>query len=235
MSRKVITQKIDIKGWKTIIKELQRIKGGSYKDIIKAEAGEVLRQTTNRKSTKLARHEAIVNYLMPWGSPFGGYMGKKKGYTLKSGEAGVSRQTTYLLTHRLPNNIWNYIVQKQTKKVQNPYDNVGMNKGQFAYMAKLLRLPNGTNGFDGSANKYIQKSPDEVKENTFAKERGKKDSQYSILVGSNLSKVLRFGRGASNFKSVMKGRARKMERALAKGILNDIKKRTRAYPMIFKK
>ena len=48
-------------------------------------------------------------------------------------------------------------------------------------------------------------------------------------------KVLRFGKGASNFRSVMKGRVKKMERSLAKGILNDIKKRSRAYPMIFKK
>ena len=54
-----------------------------------------------------------------------------------------------------------------------------------------------------------------------------------FIVRSNLSKALRFGRGATNFKSVMKGRVRKIERALGKGILQDIKKRSRAYPLIF--
>ena len=110
-----------------------------------------------------------------------------------------------------------------------------MGKGQFAYMAKLLRLPAGINGFDGSANRFIQKSSDEISGKVFAKERGNNDSSYSIEVGSKLSKVLRFGKGASNFRNVMKGRVKKIERALAKGILNDVKKRTRAYPMVFKK
>ena len=231
MRNKFIKQKVDITGWKTIIKELQKIKGGSFKNIIRKEANEVLKQTANRKSTKLAKHSAIVAYLMPWGASVGGYMGKKKGYTLKSGEAGVSRQTTFLLTHRLPNNIWNYIVQKQTKKTKPALDNVGLNKGQFAYMAKLLNMP--TSGFNSYANSFLSKSQNEVAGRVFAEEKGKRDSEYKIIVRSNLSKALRFGRGATNFKSVMKGRVRKIERALGKGILQDIKKRSRAYPFVF--
>jgi len=54
-------------------------------------------------------------------------------------------------------------------------------------------------------------------------------------VESRLSKILSFGKGPSNFKSVMKGRVRKFENALAKGVLKDIKKRTRQYPLIFGK
>ena len=50
---------------------------------------------------------------------------------------------------------------------------------------------------------------------------------------SRLSKILSFGNGPKNFKSVMKGRVRKFERALAKGVLQDIKKRTRQYPLVF--
>lgn len=231
MSNKFIKQKVDITGWKTIIKELQKIKGGSFKNIIRKEANEVLKQTANRKSTKVANHSSIVSYLMPYGASIGGYMGKKKGYTLKSGEAGVSRQTTYLLTHRIPNNIWNYIVQKQAKKSGLALDNVGLNKGQFAYMAKLLNMP--TSGFNSYANSFLSKSQSKIASKVFAQEKGKTDSNYKIIVRSNLSKALRFGRGATNFKSVMKGRVRKIERALGKGILQDIKKRSRAYPLIF--
>ena len=49
---KFVTQKMDITGWKKVIKELQKIKGGSYAHILKSECAEILQQTANRKSTK---------------------------------------------------------------------------------------------------------------------------------------------------------------------------------------
>ena len=231
MSNKIILQKFDIKGWQTIVKELQKIKGGSFKDILRKEVTEVLAQTANRKSTKIADHVSIVNYFMPYGTYFKGIMGKKKGYTLKSGEAGIGRQKTYLLTRRLPNHIWNYILDKQNKRVKSPYNNVGLNKGQFAYMAKALNMP--LSKFNTSAKNFLNKSQTTISGNVFAEEKGKTEKEYKIIVKSNLTKAIRFGKGATNFRSVMKGRVRKIERALAKGILKDIKKRTRAYPLIF--
>ena len=69
----------------------------------------------------------------------------------------------------------------------------------------------------------------------FAKEQGKKDRNYKIILESRLGRMVSFGGGARNVKSIMRGRVRKFEKALEKGVLEDVKKRTRAYPLIFGK
>ena len=65
------------------------------------------------------------------------------------------------------------------------------------------------------------------------KEVGENSEKNRLELESKLSKILTFGNGAKNFKNVMKGRVRKFEKALGKGVMDDIKKRTRAYPLIF--
>ena len=137
---KFVNQKIDITGWNKVVKELQKIKGGTFKEILKSECAEILQQTANRKSTKLADKSKIVGRHMPVKVYFMGYKGKKEAYTLKVGEAGVKKQTTYFLAHRLPNPVWDYISAKVLVRTAYAYKNYGLNKGQFYLMAKKLGI-----------------------------------------------------------------------------------------------
>jgi len=235
MSKKTIIQKIDIKGWNKVIKELQKIKGGTYKDILRAECAEILSQTANRKSTKVADKAKIVGRHSPISIFFLGYMGRKQAYTVKEGEGGVTKQTTYMLKYKMPNSVWSYILGKTKKKTQEKFGNWGLNKGQFALMAQKLGIKTGGKPFPNEAQRFLQLRKNRIQNKVFAKDGGKKDRKYKIEVESILSKILSFGKGPSNFKSVMKGRVRKFENALAKGVLKDIKKRTRQYPLIFGK
>ena len=72
---KGITVKTDIKGWKNVVKELKKIKGGTYKEILRAECAEILSQTANRKSTKVADRPKIVGRHMPLNVYFLGHFG----------------------------------------------------------------------------------------------------------------------------------------------------------------
>lgn len=232
---KFVNQKIDITGWNKVVKELQKIKGGTYKEILKSECAEILQQTANRKSTKLADKSKIVGRHMPVKVYFMGYKGKKEAYTLKVGEAGVKKQTTYFLAHRLPNPVWDYISAKVLVRTDYAYKNYGLNKGQFYLMAKKLGINKGSKSFPDASKDFVQSRANIISNKVFAYESGKKDKKYKIELESKLSKILSFGNGAKNFKNVMKGRVRKFEKALGKGVMNDIKKRTRAYPLIFNK
>ena len=234
MSKKFITQKIDITGWKKVVKELQKIKGGTYKEILNAECAEILSQTANRKSTKLASKDKIVRRQSPVNVIFLGYKGGKEAYTVKDGQAGVKKQTTYYLHNRLPDRVWNYIYTRTRAKTQEAFGNFGLNKGQFYLMNQILGLPGGQKKpFPPEAKRFINLRKSRISNRVFAHTRGKNDKKYTIEVESKLSRAISFGGGAKNFKSVMKGRVRKFEQALAKGVLADIKKRTRAYPLIF--
>lgn len=233
MSKKFITQKIDITGWKKVVKELQKIKGGTYKEILDAECAEILGQTANRKSTKVADKSKIVGRHRPVNTFFLGYSGKKEAYTMKQGQAGVTKQTTYYLHHKLPNAVWSYIDARTKKHTQEKFGNWGLNKGQFYLMSKLINLPKPKKGFPKEVERFLSLRRNRIAGNVFAHTRGKNDKKYTIEVESRLSKVISYAGGAKNFKSVMKGRVRKFEQALAKGVLQDIKKRTRAYPLIF--
>ena len=231
---KFVNQKIDITGWKKVIKELQKIKGGSYSDIIKSECAEILQQTANRKSTKVADIPKLVGRHMPVKVYFMGYKGRKEAYTIRSGEAGVTKQTTYFLAHRMPNAVWDYIHTRTQERTREHFGNVGLNKGQFYLMAKMLGISKGSKSFPDSAKKFVQSKGNTISNKVFAYTSGKNDKKYKIEVGSSLSKVLSYGNGAKNFRNVMKGRVRKFEKALAKGVMQDVKKRTRAYPLLFK-
>lgn len=233
MGKAFVTQKIDIKGWNAVVRGLQKIKGGTFKDILNAECAEILSITANRKATKSASREKIVGRHMSVNTFFLGYKGKKEAYTLKAGEAGTTKQTTYYLHHRLPDKVWNYILPKMQKRTQKHFGNYGLNKGQFALMAKKLGIPTGAKGFPSEANRFLQLRKSVINNKVFAHTKGKNDLTYKIIVESQLSKVISHAGGARVFKSVMKSRVKKFERALGKGVLQDIKKRTKQYPLIF--
>tara|TARA_B100002019_G_scaffold291673_1_gene312530 strand:- start:2865 stop:3569 length:705 start_codon:yes stop_codon:yes gene_type:complete len=228
-----IVVKTDFKGWKKVVKELKKIKGGTYKEILRKECAEILSQTTNRKTTKMAKKPDIVKRKMPVRVYFEGFKGGKEAYTLKEGEGGVTKQTTYYLGHRLPNPVWDFIYSKTYARTKESVPNKGLNKGQFFLMSKKLRLPIPKKGFHGEAQKFVNRRENVISNKVFAKEKGKKDRNYKIELESRLSQVVSFGGGAKNLKNIMRGRVRKFEKALEKGILQDVKKRTRAYPLIF--
>lgn len=230
---KFIKQKMNIDGWHKVVKELQKIKGGTFKEILRAECAEILSQTSNRKTTKVADKSKIVGRHSPVNVYFLGYKGKKEAYTLKEGEAGLEKQTTYYLFHKLPNPVWNYILPKTKKRTQKHFGNYGLNKGQFYFMAKMLNIKTGGKPFPDEAKRFYQLRRNVISNNVYAFDSGKNDKKYKIELSSTLSKVLSFCGGAKNFRNVMKGRVRKFEQALGKGVLKDVKKRTRAYPLIF--
>ena len=225
--------KTDFKGWKNVVKQLQKIRGGTYKDILRAECAEILSITAHRKGTKVADKSKIVGRHSIVDVYFLGYVGKKEAYTLKEGEGGVTKQTTYYLRHRLPEKVWNYILPKTKKRTQEQFGNYGLNRGQFYLMSKILNLKKPPKGFPDEAKRFLGLRENRIRHKVFAKEFGKNDRKYGIEIESRLSKVISYAGGAKTFKSVMRSRVKKFERALAKGVLQDIKKRTRQYPLIF--
>ena len=233
MSKKGFIFKTDIKGWKNVVKQLQKIKGGTYKDILRAECAEILSITARRKSTKLADKTKIVGRHSIVDVYFLGYVGKKEAYTLKEGEGGVTKQTTYYLRHRIPTKVWNYILPKTKKRTQKHFGNYGLNKGQFYLMSKILNLKSPPKGFPDEAKRFLGLRGNTIRHKVFTKEFGKNDRKYGIELESRLSKVISYGNGAKNFKSVMRSRVKKFETALAKGVMKDIKKRTKQYPLVF--
>ena len=155
MSKKVVIQKIDIKGWKKVIKELQKIKGGTYKEILRAECAEILSQTANRKSTLVADKPKIVGRHMPINLYFLGFMGRKEAYTVKEGQGGAKEQKTYMLSYRMPNSIWQYIEKRTREKTQEKFGNFGLNKGQFYLMAKKLGIKTGGKPFPSESQRFL--------------------------------------------------------------------------------
>ena len=100
-------------------------------------------------------------------------------------------------------------------------------------MHKLLNLPEPSKGFHPEAVDFISRHRNLINNRIFASSKGKNDSTYKIEVESRLNKILRFGGASKTFKSVLKSRVKKFERALGKGVLQDIKKRSKQYPLIF--
>ena len=180
MSRKSIVQKIDIKGWNTVIKELQKIKGGTYKDILRAECAEILSQTANRKSTKVADKPKIVGRHMPINLYFLGFMGRKEAYTVKEGQGGAKEQKTYMLKYKMPDSIWSYIKGRTIEHTQEKFGNWGLNKGQFALMATKLGIHTGSKPFPNEAQRFLQLRKNRIQNKVFAKDGGKKDRKYKM-------------------------------------------------------
>lgn len=224
--------KTDIKGWSSVVDGLVRISGKDYKDIIDAETSEILSQSSNRKSTKMADKTKVVSNLMPVGTFFLGYQGNKLGYTIKAGKAGVTKDTTYYLQNRLPFKVWDYIKTKTKKKTQEVFGNVGLAKGQFLHFHKSLGLPPPKKDFPKQAHNFLKLRRSRITNKVGQSKKGIK-KEYLITFTSLLSKANSFGGSAKSLKSVMRARVRKFQTAIKKGTFREIKKRTRAYPLIF--
>lgn len=229
-----VTVKTDIKGWKNVVSGLKRISGKDYKDIVDAETSEILSQSSNRKGTKIADKTRLVGNEYPVDLIFIGYRGNKKAYTVKAGNAGLSKTTTFYLEHRLPNMVWDYIKTKTHDRTKEAFGNVGLNKGQFQYIHQLLKLPTPTKAFPKSASNFLSVRKSRITKYIETRKTGT-GKEYANEFRSNLSKSIRFGGSGKSLKSVMKGRLRKFKTAIEKGTFKEIKKRTRAYPLIFKK
>lgn len=229
----IVTVKTEIKGWNSVVKGLKKISGKDYKDIIDAETSEILSQTSNRKATKMADKTKLVRNMMPYGENFIGYTGNKLGYTVKSGEAGLEKTTTFYLKNRLPNRIWFYILRKQFKKTKEHFGNVGLNKGQFLLFHDILRLPKPKKDFPRQAKNFYKLRKNRIHSRTSATRKGS-GKKHEVSFQSNLGLAITFGKSARSLKSVMRARAKKYFKAVEKGTLENIKKRTRAYPLIFK-
>lgn len=227
--------KIDSTGWKSTISQLKKISGKTYAEVLLAEASEITANVSARKSVLEADKAKIVGHHMPVDIYLLGYVGKKLAYTLKEGEVeGVEKQTTYYLKNRLRKPVWDYIYQKTKKRTIKKFKNYGLNKGQMYLMNKMLNLSSPKKKFPESAKKFYSMSKQVIQKKIYASAWGFGKS-FKIKLESKLSKMLTFGKMPQAYRSVLKARVRKFEKALGKGVMSDIKKRTRAYPLLFKK
>jgi hypothetical protein len=233
MNPNLTIKKFDFEGWNKVIKELSRISGKSFKEIIRLEAGEILHAASKSKMTKLGSIKNIAENWLPLTVNWGGYVGKKYAYTLKAGEAGVEKNTTYLLRHKIKPSVWEYIKNKQLDSVKERGARVGMNKGQFLAMSKLLGL-RSSKPFPQEAKSFYNKRKNTISKRVYALERGK-GKKYEIEVGSYLSELFKYAGSGKALKNTVRNRYNKFKRAMTKGTLNEVKKRTRAYPLIFGK
>jgi uncharacterized ubiquitin-like protein YukD len=225
---------VDLKGWNHVVNALATMSGKDLKSVVDAETSEILAQSSNRKSTKIADKTGVVSREYPVGLNFIGYTGNKKGFTVKAGKAGITKTTTYYLEHRLPDAVWNYIFQKTKDETQEAFGNVGLNKGQFAHFHDGLKLPSPKKGFQTQALNFLKLRRTRLNGKTEFRQRGV-GKEYENFFRSNLSNAIRFGGSARSLKSVMRARLNKFKNAIKKGTFKEIKKRTRAYPLIFGK
>ena len=222
--RKPINFKVDSTGWQNVLKQLQKISGKSFAKILLAEASEITAEVSARKSVLEADKGKIVGHNMPVDIYLLGYVGKKLAYTLKEGEAdGIKKQTTYYLRNRLRQPVWDYIYQKTKKKTIKKFKNYGLNKGQMYLMNKMLNLSSPKKKFPESAKKFYSMSKQVIQKKIYASAFGF-GSSFKIKLESRLGKMITFGKMPQAYRSVLKGRIRKFEKALAKGVISDIKK-----------
>lgn len=229
----IVIKKVEIEGWQSVVKGLSKIYGKDYKDIIESETAEILGQSSKRKATKIAEKKSVVARLMPIGIWFVGYEGDKRSYTVKAGKAGLNKTTTYYLSNRLPNKVWDYILSKTKGTTKEHFGNIGLNKGQFTLIGDMLGLPEPSRGYDSQSERFVQLRSKRIKDKIKTRSVNQHKDFY-IEFRSDVSDAIRFGGSAKALKSVMKARVKKFVTAIKKGTFREIKKRTRAYPLISK-
>ena len=224
MARKSRSE-IQIQKFESIIRELMKISGKSFKKVILAEGGHVLAGAM--RGTRTANIKRIVTHQMPIGQKFNRYVGEK--------EFGKLGSNWHSLKARHPPQRWQELINNRENRTEKILGNRGITASQFFIMSKMLKIK-----LPKLPAKAVQNSSHN-KIKRFLKPRKKGfGSMYSLIFESNIKGSSWTGKKPSKFKSAkyvltnkVAGRTKMYSRAINKQFLKEIKFRTKNYPLLF--
>jgi hypothetical protein len=199
---------IDTKAFNQMLKHLSKITGASMDKVIGSQARMILEK--GARGTKQAKVGNIVKRNMPINKRFPGGIGEKKFYT-RNGK-------TFNLLFRVPEEDWQAILSRSTEKTKNKIAFRGLGKGQFSFIADMLKLK--IKNTKPASKSSIQ---------SFLRNRnlasGKKDKSKRNLVYIMRSSVEKGNFNSSHWAigNAIASRTKHFKYALRKGVFADVK------------
>lgn len=234
--------KIDLTGFKQTIKSLQKISGKSFQDVLKAEAGHILRTAINY--TPKATEKKIVKRLFPQGMTFGKSPGHRVVTNWKDGKkyhvappvpGSPSKKNKYS-KYALPYKYWlgqaNWVdfIGEQMEKIAAAMNQRGLAASQFYFMSVLLNIPLPT-----QPPKYIKSQKNKKRATQHIKPVIKGSGKgLKIILESRGLEVSKHTRAQNRLMAATASRIKNFQKAVHKDWINEVKYRTRNYPLLFK-
>jgi hypothetical protein len=220
---------VQVEDWKfgRVVAELMKISGKSFREVIRAEAAQILSGTMT--STRVASIKKIVAQQMPIGFKHSRNRGNKK--------FGKIGGRFYYLGGRQKGENWEQLLQNRIRRTDKILANRGVTAGQFYVMSQMLKLKLPK----PPRNKAIL-NPNHSKISRYLNPReiNKSKDNYTLFLESSMNVNANTGGNGTKFKSAglvitqkVSGRAKLFSRAVRNEFLKDIKFRTRYYPLLF--
>jgi len=223
------TNKTEVEQYKfgRVVKELMKISGKSFQDVIKAEAGHILGGAMN--GTRVGNKGKIIKHQMPFGYKYQRTTGEKL--------FGKIGNQWHYLNRKHSNDKWQELLGNRQKRTDKALENRGITASQFYHMAKILKIklprPPKNQAIANPSHSKIKRFIDAVEQN-------KSKNKYLLIFESNAKGNSWIGGKGKKFKSAgyvlqskVAGRSKMFAQAIRKEFLNDIKFRTKNYPLLF--
>jgi len=123
---------IDTTNFNSAIREMTRLTGGKFEDIVKSEVGSVLSQTiTNTpKATKKSIEKSFVKWIR-----------LRHGAPAKRPQSSLSKGTAYLvMKHRYPDDVWNFIMSSADEQKKELARRIGTAKKSWLLLAQRMGI-----------------------------------------------------------------------------------------------
>ena len=211
-----------------IVKELMKMSGKTFREVIRAEAGHVLAGSMN--ATRVGNKSKIIKHQMP--------MNKRYQRTRGEKEFGKIGNDWFYLGGRHPDQRWQELLSNREKRTDKILENRGITASQFFIMSKMLniKLPRPPK------NQEISKSShNKIRKVLSPHEQNKSKNKYLLILETKAKGNSWTGGKGKKFKSAgyilenkVSGRKKMYAQAIRKGFINDIKFRTKNYPLLFR-
>jgi hypothetical protein len=136
VSKKALT--IDTSNFNRAVKEMARMSGVNFEDVVKSEIGSVLSQTITHtaRATKASIDRSFVKWV---------YISESS--PAKRPQSSLSKGTAYLMVkgrggvaHRYPDQIWSWINMSKDQRIKELRKRIGTAKKSWYLLAKGMRI-----------------------------------------------------------------------------------------------
>jgi hypothetical protein len=222
--------KTDVESYKfgRVVKELMKMSGKTFREVIRAEAGHVLAGSMD--ATRVGNKGKIIRHQMPMNYRYQRTKGEK--------EFGKIGSNWFYLGGRHPDQRWQELLGNREKRTAKNLENRGITASQFFIMAKMLniKLPRPPK------NQAISnRSHDKIRKVLKPHEQNASKNKYLLILETSAKGNSWIGGKGKRFKSAgyilenkVAGRKKMFAQAIRKGFINDIKFRTKNYPLLFR-
>lgn len=239
--------RVDTVGFKKFCDDLAKISGRSFEDVVKAQAGSVLKRVMSKtkaaNTAKLNRRAKQVAQLER------GYFPQRDGSALiigtrtkmrfwKDYSPKTDRPTVYPINYkRLPNEVWNRYRSAVNRIAPRMRDLAKKIKG-----AKGLAKSTWLNIAKDFGVDYILKAPAYVKNAKSTSRKRWKNSDGTefftmadafVVMRQRYKNLTKNGFAAIILQSAIKARIKAFSKDLERGVFDDAKKRASRYPGVF--